>query len=179
MFYEESILGSGVQPALTQKEVVFLDALADRIDLQVRKNFDQKYIAWLHCWASVPLDSLPQLDDCARLTLKCNGSEFQELIEFCKQQNDDIFLLLYQLAARAQCPYDRLLMEPAYDLLDNFPEFRKYWREVDLSLQREKPEKNRTCNESTIWYTRKFLETKYGYSHTSGLSNLFETSKLL
>jgi len=178
MFFDENILNSGVQPSLMQKEIDFLDALADRIDPEIRRIFDQKYIAWLYCW--VPLDSLSFEEDDERQLLKCNGREFQELIGFCRQQNDDIFLLLYQLAARASCPYDRLLLQPAYDLLENFPEFNKYWREVDLSLQKEKPVlANRTCNESTIWYTRKMLETKYGFTYTSGLTNLFDTRKML
>jgi len=179
MFFDEELFYSGIQPALTQKEVGILDALADRIDPEVRKGFDQKYTAWLYCWAFAPLDSIPLLDENARLILKCNGQEFQELIEFCRQQDDDIFLLLYQLAARAQCPYDQFLLRPAYDLLGNFPEFSKYWQEVDLSLQREKPEKNRTCNESTIWYTRKFLETKYGLTYMNELTNFFDTRKML
>ena len=178
MFFNESILNSGVQPSLIQKELDFLDALADRIAPEVRRIFDQKYTAWLNCW--IPLDSLPIHEDDERQLLKCNGREFQDLIEFCKQQNDDVFLLLYQLAARATCPYDRLLLQPAYDLLENFPEFNKYWREVDLSLQKEKPDwMDRTCNECTIWYTRKILETKYGYTYTSGLTNLFDTRKML
>jgi hypothetical protein len=178
MFYEEDVLNSGIQPALTQKEVDILDALADRIDPEVRKGFDQKYTTWLYCWA--PLDSLPVYDENARLSLKCTGREFQELIEFCRQQDDEIFLLLYQLAARAQCPYDRYLLVPAYELLENFPEFYTYWREVDLSLQREKPDlRNRTCNESTIWYTRKFLETRYGYTYTNELTNLFDARRML
>ena len=178
MFFDESLLNSGIQPALMQKELDILDALADRVDPEVRKIFDQKYIAWLYCW--VPLDSLPLHKDSARIMLKCNGMEFQELIEFCRQQNDDIFLLLYQLAARASCPYDRILLQPALDLLDNFPEFNKYWREVDLSLQKEKPDlKDRICNESTIWFTRKILETKYGLTYTNELTNLFDARKML
>jgi hypothetical protein len=178
MFFEENVLSRGVQPALTHKEVDILDALADRIDPEVRKGFDQRYSTWLYCWA--PLDSLPLYDETTRLYLKCNGKEFQELIEFCRQQDDEIFLLLYQLAARAQCPYDQYLLQPAYELLENFPEFSQYWRDVDLSLQREKPDlKNRTCNESTIWYTRKFLETRYGYTYANELTNLFDTRKIL
>jgi hypothetical protein len=180
MFFEEDMLNRGVQPALTHKEVIILDALADKIDPEVRKEFDQKYSAWLYCWAMAPLDSLPLLDENARLILKCNGQEFQELIEFCRHQDDDIFLLLYQLAARAQCPYDQYLLRPAYDLLENFPEFSQYWRDVDLSLKREKPYlKNRACNESTIWYTRKYLETKYGLTYTNELTNLFDSRKNL
>ena len=179
MFFEEDMLNRGVQPALTQKEVDILDALAGRISPDVRRSFDQKYTLWLYCWAA-PIDSLPFVDEDARVALKCSGTEFQDLIEFCRQQDDEIFLLLYQLAARAQCPYDQLLLQPAFDLLDNFPEFNKYWREVDLSLQREKPYlKNRICNESTIWYTRKFLETKYGLTYTNELTNLFDKRKLL
>jgi len=179
MFFGEDMLSSGVQPALTQKEVDILDALADRIDPDVRKGFDQKYTAWLYCWAA-PQDSLPLLDENARVMLKCNGMEFQQLIEFCRQQDDEIFLLLYQLAARAQCPYDQYLLHPAYDLLDSFPEFSQYWRDVDLSLQREKPNlKNRTCNESTIWYTRKFLESKYGLTYNNELTNFFDSRKML
>jgi len=180
MFYEEDMLNSGVQPALTKKEVDILDALADRIDPEVRKEFDLKYTTWLYCWAMEPLDSIPVLDKNARLLLKCNGQEFQDLIEFCRQQDDEIFLLLYQLAARAQCPYDQLLLQPAFDLLESFPEFSKYWQDVDLSLQREKPNlKNRTCNESTIWYTRKFLETRYGFTYTNELTNFFDSRRIL
>ena len=178
MFVEESMLKSGVQPALLQKELDILDALVDRIDPGVRKVFDQKYKAWLYCW--VPLDLLPLNEDSVRMALNCNGSEFKELIEFCRQQNDDIFLLLYQLAARAHCPFDRILLQPAFDLLDDFPEFSKYWRDVDLALQKEKPNmRHRTCNESTIWYTRKILETRYGLSYTNELSNLFDARKIL
>jgi hypothetical protein len=164
----------GVQPALTQKEADMLDALANRISPEVRRDFDQKYTAWLNCWA--PLDSIPVRERTARQLLKCNGAEFQELIEFCKQQNDEIFLLLYQLAVRAQCPYDQLLLHPVNDLLGSFPEFNQYWKEVNLALQREKPDsKNRTCNEPTIWHTRKILETKYGYTYPSGLTAIFDT----
>jgi len=178
MFFNETESNSGIQPALTQKELEILDALADRTDPEVRKVFDQKYTAWLNCWT--PLNSVQFYEDSERQLLKCNGKEFQELIEFCRQQNDDIFLLLYQLAARATCPYDRLLLHPAYDLLDNFPEFSKYWREVDLSLQNEKPDvTNRICNESTIWQTRKILETKYGFTYTNGLTSFFGTRKML
>lgn len=178
MFWEENMLNSGVQPALTKREVDILDALADKIDPEVRKGFDQRYTAWLYCWA--PLDSLPLFEESARLLLKCNGSEFQELIEFCRQQDDEIFLLLYQLAVRAQCPYDQLLLHPTYDLLENFPRFSQYWREVDLSLQREKPYlKNRICNESTIWYMRKFLETRYGFTYTNELTNFLDSRRTL
>ncbi len=177
MFSEDQATNCGVQPALTQAELNVLDVLADRISPEVRKIFDQKYTAWLNCWT--PLDSLPE-QGIIRQSLKCNGSEFQELIEFCKQQDDDIFLLLYQLAARADCPYDQLLLHPVHDLLGNFPEFNKYWREVDVSLQNEKPSlKDRTCNEATIWYTRKILETKYGYTYASGVTSLFDTRKML
>ena len=180
MFFDENAIKCGVQPALTQKELDILDALVDRISPKVLGQFDQKYTAWLYCWALAPLDSLPTRKDVTRQLLKCNGSEFMELIEFCRQQDDEIFLLLYQLAVRASCPYDQLLLHPVHDLLGDFPEFNKYWREVDLSLQKEKPElKNRTCNESTIWYTRKILETKYGYTYTSGLTTLFDTRKML
>jgi len=180
MFYEEDMLNRGIQPALMRKEVDILDALADRIDPEIREEFDRKYITWLYCWALAPLDSVPLLDENARLILKCNGQEFQDLIEFCRQQDDEIFLLLFQLAARAQCQYDRLLLRPAYDLLDDFPELSGYWKEVDMSLQREKPNLNdRTCNESTIWYTRKFLETKYGFTYTNQLTNFFDTRRFL
>ncbi|MDR1155376.1 MAG: hypothetical protein LBL04_11770 [Bacteroidales bacterium] len=178
MFSDESILNCGVQPALTQKELDMLDALVDRINPEVRKEFDQKYTAWLNCWT--PLDSMPAREDATRQLLKCSGVEFQELIGFCRQQNGDIFLLLYQLAARASCPYDRLLLHPVRDLWEIFPELSKYWREVDMSLQKEKPDlKNRTCNESTIWYMRKILETRYGYTYASGLTALFDTRKML
>jgi len=161
MFSKEDMSGGfGVQPALTQKELDILDALVDRIDPEVFWEFDQKYTAWLNCW--VPVDSLPVQIDAQRQLLKCNGMEFQELIEFCRQQNEEIFLLFCQLAARAYCPYDQFLLHPVYDLLAYFPEFSDYWQEVNLSLQKEKPDlKNRTCNESTIWHIRKVLEIKH------------------
>ena len=178
MFSGENKLPACMQPALTQKELDILDALADRIDPEVRKEFDQKYTAWLDCWT--PFDSIPFHYYSERQVLKCNGQEFQELIEFCRQQNDDIFLLLYQLAVRANCPYDRLLLYPVQDLLENFPEFSNYWREVDLSLKKEKPDtEDRTCKEYTIWHARKTLETQYGYTYTSGLTTLFDTRKML
>ena len=178
MFFDESMFDFGVQPSLTFRELDILDALADRITPNVRREFDQKYMAWLLCWA--PLDSMPELDVHVRMSLKCNGHEFRDLLEFCRHQDDDIFLLLYQLAARASCPYDQMLLFPANDLLNHFPEFNKYWREVDLSLQNEKPYlRDRTCNESTIWHTRKILETKYGYNYTNGLKVLFNTQKML
>ena len=178
LFFDDGMLQYGLQPSLTSKELDILDGLADRIAPAVRREFDQKFTTWLICWA--PLDSLPEQYADVRQSLKCNGQEFQELLEFCRQQDDDIFLLLYQLAARANCPYDQLLLHPAYELLNSFPEFSKYWREVDLSLYKEKPDlKNRTCNESTIWYTRKMLEEKYGYTYTKGLSVFFSTRKLL
>jgi hypothetical protein len=178
MFFDEKTLNGSLQPSLTRKELDILDALSDRIAPEVRKSFDQRYIAWIDCWT--PIGSYPVHEGAERQLLKCNGKEFQELIEFCRQQTDDIFLLLYQLAARATCPYDRLLLHPAYDLLDSFPEFGNYWREVDLSLQKEKPELTaRACNESTIWRTRKILENKYGYTYSSGLTSLFDTRKML
>jgi len=180
MFFDETAINSGVQPALTRKELNILDGLVDKISIEVREQFDQKYTAWLYCWAA-PIDSLPVSKDVTRKLLKCNGLEFMELIEFCRQQDDDdVFLLLYQLAARATCPYDQMLLQPAHDLLENFPEFSEYWREVDMALLKEKPDlKNRTCNESTIWYTRKILETKYGCTYTSGLAAFFDTRKML
>jgi len=163
MFSKENMSGFGVQPVLTQKELDILDALVDRMDPEVFWEFDKKYSAWLYCW--VPLDSLPVQVETQRQLLKCSGLEFQELIEFCKQQDEDVFLLFCQLAARAYCPYDQFLLHPVYDLLDYFPEFSDYWQEVDLSLQKEKPDlKNRTCNEATIWYIRKILETKNRYT---------------
>ena len=178
MFLDESMLRFGVQPALTNRELDILDALTERIAPNIRREFDQKYMAWLICWT--PLDSIPDPYADVRQFLNCNGHEFQDLLKFCRQQDDDIFLLLYQLAARATCPYDQWLLYPANELLDNFPEFEKYWQEVDQSLQNEKPNlKNRTCNESTIWYTRKILETKYGCTYTSGLIVMFDTRKML
>jgi len=163
MFSKENISLSGLQPALTQKELDILDALVDRIDSEVFWEFDQKYTAWLYCWA--PLDSLPVQIEVQRQLLKCNGMEFQELIDFCRRQNEDVFLLFCQLAARAYCPYDQFLLHPVYDLLAYFPEFNDHWQEVDESLQKEKPKvQNRTCNESTIWYIRKILESKNRYT---------------
>ena len=178
MFMDDSMFDFGVQPSLTLRELEILDALTDRIAPAVRREFDQKYMAWLICWA--PLEIIPEQYIDVRLSLKCNGQEFRDLLDFCRQQDDDIFLLLYQLAVRAGCPYDQLLLLPAYELLDNFPEFSKYWREVDMSMQNEKPDlKKRTCNESTIWHTRKILETKYGCTYTSGLKSLFDARKIL
>lgn len=156
MFCKDVRIGNAVQPALTQKELEILDALVDRIDPEVFCEFDQKYTAWLNCWA--PLDSLPIRMDTKRKLLKCNGFEFQDLIDYCRQQDEDVFLLFCQLAARADCPYDQFLLHPVYDLLNYFPDFCNNWHEVDVSLQKEKPDsKNRTCNESTIWHVRKIL----------------------
>ena len=177
IFLNENLSDCGVQPAMTQTELYILDELVNRIDLETLDKFDQKYFAWLICWASC--DSIQLMDTDVRQSLKCNGREFKELIEFCRQQDDDIFLLLYQLAARASCPYDRLLLHPAYELLADFPEFNAYWQEVDLSLQKEKPfVEKRICNEATIWQTRKILETRYGYKYTTGLIALFDPSRL-
>ena len=174
MFSEENMTECGVQPALTQKEFAILDALVEKIPAHVRMAFDQKYTAWLNCWT--PLDSIPEKSD-IRLSLKCSGTEFQDLVDFCRQQDGEVFLLLYQLAARAECPYDQLLLHPVYDLLESFPEFNNYWGEVSFALQREKPDlKDRACNESTIWCTRKILETKYGYTYAS---NFFDTRRML
>ena len=176
--FSDDVDGFGVQPALTQKELVILDLLVDRIPEDVRKGFDRKYTAWLNCW--VPLDLMPDHMDITRQLLKCDGTEFKELIDYCKQQDDDVILLLCQVASRADCPYDQFLLHPVNDLLSNFPEFNNYWNEVGISLQNEKPDfKNRTCNESTIWYTRKILEARYGYTYSSGLVTLFNTQKML
>jgi len=178
MFFDENLLNYFKQPALTRRELHMLDMLVDKIDPEVRSEFDRKYTAWLLCWA--PYFSTQEENTCVRQKLNCNGQEFRELIEFCRQQNVDIFLLLYQLAVRAHCPFDQLLLHPAYDLLNYFPEFSRYWHEVDFSLQRKKPNiSNRTCNESTIWRVRKILETKYGFSHANGLANLFDTNRMV
>ncbi len=168
----------GVQPALTSAEFGILDVLADKVSPEVRQEFDKRYTAWLNCWA--PLDSMPTKADNIRYSLKCSGTEFQNLIDFCKQQDDEIFILLYQLAARAECPYDQLMLHPVVDLIGNFPEFKQYWDDVNLLLESEKPNsENRTCNESTIWCTRKILEKKYGYTYASGLTALFDARKML
>ncbi len=178
MFSDKDMARCDVQPALTRTELNILDGLADRVSPEVRTEFDKKYTAWLDCWA--PLDSLPIKSGNIRNSLKCSGAEFKDLIEFCRQQNDDIFLLLYQLAARAECPYDQFLLHPMFDLIESFPEFKKYWAEVNLSLENEKPDpEDRACNESTIWYTRKILEKKYGYTYASGLTALFDARKML
>jgi hypothetical protein len=162
IFYEENVLNSGIQPALTQKELNILDELVGRIDLDILSGFDQRFTAWLDCW--IPHESIPVHTYNVRQLLKCNGKEFQQLVEFCRMQDDSILLLLYQLAARARCPYDQLLLHPAHDLLENFPEFNACWQDVNRSLQNEKPNlEDRTCNESTIWHIRKILEAKYGY----------------
>ena len=178
MFSEENVSEYGVQPALTRTELDILDVLSDRISPEIRQDFDIKYTAWLNCWA--PLDSFPKQGNNVRRSLKCNGTEFQDLVEFCRRQDSDIFLLLYQLAARAECPYDQLLLHPVYDLLKDFPEFENYWSDVNLSLENGKPDlASRTCNESTIWYTRKILEKKYGYTYAGRLSAIFDTRKML
>jgi len=178
MFPDDNLLGYFKQPALTNKELYILDALVDRIDPEVRRIFDQKYNLWLTCWA--PYFSTHEENTCVRQSLKCNGEEFKELIEYCREQNDDIFLLLYQLAVRANCPFDQLLLHPAYDLLDDFPEFSQYWQEVELSLQRKNPDfSDRTCNESTIWQVRKILDARYGFSHSNGLTAMFDANRMI
>ena len=178
MFSDEDMLSYGIQPFLTHKELAVLDILVDRIDPEVRNEFDKKYLSWLLCW--LPIDSMPEEEFILRQTLKCDGREFVDSVNFCRLQDDDIFLLLYQLASRASCPYDQLLLQPAHFILDYFPEYNKYWQEVDLIMQKEKPHLNsRTCNESTIWQVRKILETKYGYTYKSGLTSFFNTQKML
>jgi hypothetical protein len=165
MFFDENKIKSNLQPALVQNELYVLDKLVDRIDKKVLRQFDQKFKAWLLCWA--PMYSTTEEDYDIQELLKCNDQEFKELIDFCRQQDDDVFLLLYQLAARANCPFDQLLLRPVNDLLDSFPEFSRHWREIDLSLQSEKPDMNyRSCNESTIWHTRKIIETNYKHRYT-------------
>lgn len=158
-----------IQPALINRELYMLDELVEKIAPEVRDEFDKKFFTWLICWS--PLDSIPDDITEVRQSLKCNGQEFKELTDFCKNQGDDVVLLFYQLAARASCPYDQLLLHPVYELLNNFPDFNAYWQEVSLSLQKEKPDlNNRTCNEQTIWYIRKILESKYGYTYLSQLN---------
>ena len=169
IFFDRDMLVYDVQPALTKREFYMLDELVENIEPEVRSEFDRKFFIWLICW--LPLDSIPDEYGDIRKSLKCNGQEFKELIDFCNNQGDEIFLLFYQLAARASCPYDRLLLHPVYDLLNNFPEFNTYCQEVDILLEKEKPNlKNRTCNESTIWYIRKILESKYGVTYLSQLN---------
>ncbi|MDR1864860.1 MAG: hypothetical protein LBR08_04740 [Bacteroidales bacterium] len=177
VIFSENDMAKGVQPALTQVEFNILDVLATRIDDEVCLEFDRKCAAWMSCWAHIDPEEL--LDN-PHQALKCNEAEYQELLSFCKQQDENVILLFYQLIARANCPYDQFLLRPILDLSERFPEYRQYWEGINQALMREKPElENRKCNEATIWYTRKMLEDKYGYTYASRLSSLFDTRKLL
>ncbi|MDR2036694.1 MAG: hypothetical protein LBQ60_02085 [Bacteroidales bacterium] len=176
LFCNEEI-NERIQPALTQTELKVLDILAETVGPEVTNEFDNKYLAWLNSWAGVDQYSLVNNPYYA---LKCNEAAYHDLIEFCRRQNENVLLLFYQLAARADCPYDQFLLRPTHDLFENFPEFGQYWEGVNMALQNEKPDlENRKCNETTIWYTRKILETKYGYTYASRLSSIFDTRKLL
>jgi hypothetical protein len=47
-------------------------------------------------------------------------------------------------------------------------------------MEREKPDAaDRKCNEVTIWYTRKMLQSKYGYTFANRLATVFDTERLL
>ncbi len=175
--FEKETVCEGVQPALTRTELNILDGLAGQIDHHVCREFDHKYTAWLDSWVHLdPNLFYGNLDD----ALKRNSAEYRDLIDFCRQQDDDIFLLFYQLASRAICPYDQFLLYPTHDLFGNFPEFKEYWEGVNVSLRNEKPNlEDRICNESTIWCTRKILETKYGHTYASRFAILLEARKLL
>ena len=158
IFFDESLPVYGLQPALTHNELQKLDALVDMVDPVIVSEFDRKFTSWLICWDPIDARASEELNELRRL-LNCNGQEFKELIDFCEKQDDCIIYLFYQMAARANCPYDQLMLQPIYDLLDDFPEFSSHLHKVDFSLQQEKPNmKNRICNESTIWQIRKILE---------------------
>jgi hypothetical protein len=165
-----------IQPALTRTELEILDALADAIDPEIQRNFDGKFILWLNSWIYQDIDSVLQED--MRRFLKCDKAEYRDLIAFCRSQDENVFLLFFQLAVRADCPYDQFLLYPVRDLLRAFPEYGERWDEVNLSMQNEKPGmEKRACNEFTIWHTRSILETKYRY--TSRLAALFDGRKML
>lgn len=175
LFISEDIADCCIQPALTRVEYEILDGLVNRIDFEKCEAFDKKCMAWLSTWAHKDIcDSTDNFHD----LLNGNSAEFHDLIGFCEQQSEEIFLLFYQLANRAKCPYDKLLLYPLHGLASVFPEFGKLWNDVNIALQNEKPNmENRTCNEGTIWHTRKILETRYGYA--TRLSALFDTRKVL
>jgi hypothetical protein len=176
IFSNEHVI-EGVQPVLTKTEINILDALAARIGKDICREFDYKCLCWMSCWAHLDpatLMSNPQY------ALRCNEAEYRDLIDFCKQQDEQILLLFYQLAARASCPYDQFLLRPIIDLSESFPEYEQFRKNINRALINEKPDlDDRKCNETTIWYTRKILETKYGYTYASRLSSLFDSRKLL
>ncbi len=163
-----------VQPALTASELNLLDNLVDQIDPNVKHEFDNYYKAWMNTWIH---PNEHQKDTELYFKLNCYRPEDQNLINFCLKQNDYIILLFFQLAARAECPYDEYLLFPTHDLYKQFSEFNACWEEVNALLESQKP--NRMCNEPVIWCTRKILEVKYDYSYTSKLATLFSTHKLL
>lgn len=169
---EKSTGNSSMQPALTQTELDILDALANRLPADICHGFDQKIMAWLKSW----IHTDPQLlHGDTRHLLKCNQAEYHNLIDFCRQQGEEVLVLFHQLAARAGCPYDRFLLQPVHDLENHFPEFGQYWKNITLTLENEKPNlEDRTCNEATIWYTRKILESRYGYTYANRLSAIFD-----
>jgi hypothetical protein len=166
-----------IQPKLTGTELYILDALVSKIDNKICQEFDNKCLNWMSCWANVSVDELMGNPEFA---LRCNEAEYLDLINFCSQQDEDILLLFYQLVARANCPYDQLLLRPIMDLTAVFPQYGRYWDDINKDLMAEKPEVSmRTCNETTIWYIRKILETKCRYTYTDRLTSLFDTRRLL
>ncbi|MDR1672233.1 MAG: hypothetical protein LBS09_02030 [Bacteroidales bacterium] len=164
-----------VQPVLTQIEYDILDVLAERIDPATRLEFDDKCLQWMSCWMYTDTETLLENPQYA---LKCNEKEYKELIRFCAQQDEHIMLLFCRLAAHSKCPYDRFLMRPVLDLSEHFPEYRRFWNEINAALIKEKPTSS-TCNETTIWYMRKILESKYGYTYASRLMAVFDAERLL
>jgi hypothetical protein len=177
MFSHEEVIET-VQPVFTGTERFILDALVSRIDPDVCRAFDEKFQKWLKCWIDVDAGVLmanPQF------VLKCNESEYLDMIRFCKQQEDDnVILMFLQLAVRAHCPYDQCLIRPVLDLTDRFPQYARYWESVNQGLLDEKPNLvDRKCNETTVWYARKVLETEYGYNYLSRLASLLGSRKLL
>ncbi|MDR3093902.1 MAG: hypothetical protein LBU62_04580 [Bacteroidales bacterium] len=166
-----------VQPKLTGTELSILDALASKIDKNVCQEFDNKCLNWMSCWAHISADELMANPQYA---LRCNEAEYRDLIDFCSQQDENILLLFYQLVAHANCPYDQLLLRPIMDLIDVFPEYGRLWDDINRELKAEKPDISmRTCNETTIWFVRKMLETKYHYNYTNRLASLFDSRRLL
>ncbi|MDR1667512.1 MAG: hypothetical protein LBS03_07475 [Bacteroidales bacterium] len=176
MFSHDDVVET-VQPVFTRTELFILDALVSRIDPEVCRTFDDKCRKWIKCWMDADTEMLVENP---QFVLKCNESEYLDMIRYCEQQDESVVLLFFQLAVRAHCPYDQCLMRPVLDLMNRFPPYARYWETVNYGLFSEKPNlADRKCNETTIWYTRKVLESEYGYTYLNRLASLIDARRLM
>lgn len=148
---------SRLQPALTGKEINTVDALVNNIPQEVVEEFDSLYTRWIQCWSQQVAGVLgSEMDENA---LICTGQEYEDLIAFCNQQDERVLLLFYQLASRAEYPYNRLLIYPIETIMTNFPEAQNILISTKQSLERNKPQS--TSDEIMIWQLRAMLSKRF------------------